>query len=50
MTARAGGALGNPRVQLQRKQQFTDTGFIAENSYGFLAGITHASQTTSVEM
>lgn len=48
MTVRAGGVLGDPRVQ--KKQQLTAIGFIPENSYSFLAGITDASQTTSAEM
>lgn len=50
MTVRAGGTVEDPSVQLQNKQHFTAMGFIPENSYGCLAGITHASQMTSAEM
>jgi len=45
VTVRADGAL-----MVQKKQQFTAVGFIPENSYCFLAGITHASQITSAEI
>lgn len=45
-----GGTLGEPRVQLQKQEQFTDRDFIPENSYGFLAGVTRALEITSAEM